>query len=66
MDNKPGKFEYVKLRSVRWRGRAMGAEALESYLGGRWSRGHGAEINLVDPTNGSVLATVSAPGRPAR
>ena len=40
----------------------MGAEALESYLGGRWSRGHGAEINLVDPTNGSVLATVSAPG----
>ncbi len=40
----------------------MGAEALESYLGGRWSRGHGAEINLVDPTNGSVLATVSASG----
>jgi 3,4-dehydroadipyl-CoA semialdehyde dehydrogenase len=39
----------------------MGAEALESYLGGSWSRGHGAEIELVDPTNGSVLATASAP-----
>jgi cell division protein FtsI/penicillin-binding protein 2 len=24
-------------------------------------RGHGAEIELVDPTNGSVLATASAP-----
>jgi hypothetical protein len=39
----------------------MGAEALESYLGGSWSRGHGAEFELVDPTNGSVLATASAP-----
>jgi hypothetical protein len=41
----------------------MGAEALESYLGGSWSRGHGAEIELVDPTNGSVLADVLAANR---
>jgi 3,4-dehydroadipyl-CoA semialdehyde dehydrogenase len=39
----------------------MRVEAPESYLGGKWSRGHGAEIELVDPTNGSVLATASAP-----
>jgi 3,4-dehydroadipyl-CoA semialdehyde dehydrogenase len=39
----------------------MGAEVLESYLGGSWSRGHGAEFELVDPTNGLVLATASAP-----
>ena len=43
-------------------GRAMRVEALESYLGGKWSRGQGAEIELVDPTNGSVLATASVPG----
>ncbi len=36
------------------------AEALESYLGGRWSRGQGVETELVDPTNGNVLGTVSA------
>jgi 3,4-dehydroadipyl-CoA semialdehyde dehydrogenase len=40
----------------------MAAEALESYLGGKWSRGDEAEIKLVDPTNGSLLATVSASG----
>ncbi len=40
----------------------MAAEALESYLGGKWSRGDGAEIELVDPTNGSLLATVGASG----
>ena len=40
----------------------MDAEALESYLGGSWSRGRSAEIELVDPTNGSVLATASARG----
>ena len=38
----------------------MAVEALESYLGGKWSRGDGAEIELVDPTNGSLLATASA------
>src|SRR6516162_9650261 len=40
----------------------MAAEALESYLSGKWSRGDGAEIELVDPTNGSLLAMVSASG----
>jgi 3,4-dehydroadipyl-CoA semialdehyde dehydrogenase len=40
----------------------MAVEALESYLGGKWSRGDGAEIELVDPTNGSLLATVGASG----
>jgi oxepin-CoA hydrolase / 3-oxo-5,6-dehydrosuberyl-CoA semialdehyde dehydrogenase len=40
----------------------MRVEALESYLGGKWSRGQGAEIELVDPTNGSLLATVGASG----
>jgi 3,4-dehydroadipyl-CoA semialdehyde dehydrogenase len=40
----------------------MCAEALQSYLGRRWSRGDGAEIELIDPTNGSLLATVGAPG----
>jgi hypothetical protein len=44
------------------RGRAMSAEALESYLGGKWSRGEGVETELVDPTNGTVLATASARG----
>src|SRR5207237_1347766 len=37
-------------------------EQLESYLGGRWSRGDGVETELTDPLNGSVLATVSARG----
>ena len=40
----------------------MAVEALESYLGGKWSRGDGAEVELVDPTNGSLLATVGASG----
>ncbi len=40
----------------------MSAEALESYLGGTWSRGQGVETELVDPTNGAVLATTSARG----
>ena len=40
----------------------MAARALESYLGGRWQRGQGVESELVDPTNGNVLATVSAKG----
>src|SRR2546425_10842217 len=37
-------------------------EQLESYLGGRWSRGDGVETELTDPVNGSGLATVSARG----
>src|SRR5437660_4336785 len=37
-------------------------EQLESYLGGRWSRGDGVETELTDPVNGSVLAAVSARG----
>jgi 3,4-dehydroadipyl-CoA semialdehyde dehydrogenase len=41
---------------------AMAAETLESYLGGQWSRGQGVETELVDPTNGTVLATASAKG----
>ena len=40
----------------------MGAEALESYLGGTWSRGQSTEIELVNPTDGSVLASVSTLG----
>ncbi len=40
----------------------MVAESLESYLGGHWSRGQGVESELIDPTNGTVLATVSAKG----
>src|SRR5262249_14737362 len=35
-------------------------EPLESYLGGRWSRGEGVETELVDPVHGVVLATASA------
>lgn len=35
-------------------------QSLESYLKGTWSRGDGIESELVDPTNGDVLATVSA------
>jgi 3,4-dehydroadipyl-CoA semialdehyde dehydrogenase len=37
-------------------------ETLESYLGGRWARGQGVETELVDPTNGNMLATASAKG----
>jgi 3,4-dehydroadipyl-CoA semialdehyde dehydrogenase len=37
-------------------------ESLESYLGGTWSRGQGVETELVDPTNGTLLATTSARG----
>lgn len=40
----------------------MAGESLESYLGGRWSRGQGVETELVDPTGGAVLATASAKG----
>src|SRR5215475_5045529 len=36
------------------------APPLESYLAGKWSRGPGTETELIDPTNGTVLATVSA------
>ncbi|MBI3704399.1 MAG: 3,4-dehydroadipyl-CoA semialdehyde dehydrogenase [Rhizobiales bacterium] len=37
-------------------------ESLESYLGGKWSRGQGVETELVDPTNGAVMATASGKG----
>jgi 3,4-dehydroadipyl-CoA semialdehyde dehydrogenase len=37
-------------------------EKLESYLCGQWSRGDGAETELVDPVTGAALATVSAGG----
>ena len=40
----------------------MTVETLESYLGGQWSRGQGVETELIDPTNGHVLATASAKG----
>ena len=40
----------------------MGADALESYFGGRWLRGEGVEMELVDPTNGASVATASARG----
>ena len=40
----------------------MSAETLESYLGGTWSRGQGVETELIDPTNGQVLASASAKG----
>ena len=40
----------------------MAAETLQSYLGGRWQRGAGVESELVDPTNGDVLASASAKG----
>jgi len=40
----------------------MSAESLESYLGGKWSRGQDVETELIDPTNGTVLATTSARG----
>src|SRR5947209_9003080 len=37
-------------------------EQLESYSCGKWSRGQGAESELVDPVSGAVLATASARG----
>src|SRR5262249_31767469 len=37
-------------------------EQLETHFGGRWTRGDGVETELVDPVNGSVLATASARG----
>jgi 3,4-dehydroadipyl-CoA semialdehyde dehydrogenase len=37
-------------------------EQLESHLHGRWSRGDGVESELVDPVDGTVLATASAHG----
>jgi 3,4-dehydroadipyl-CoA semialdehyde dehydrogenase len=37
-------------------------EHLESYLAGQWSRGEGVETSLVDPVDGTVLATASARG----
>ena len=36
------------------------APPLESYLAGKWFRGQGIETELIDPTNGTMLATVSA------
>ncbi len=38
------------------------SQSLESYLAGQWSRGQAIESELVDPTNGTPLATVSARG----
>jgi 3,4-dehydroadipyl-CoA semialdehyde dehydrogenase len=40
----------------------MSAEALESYLGGKWLRGQSVETELVNPTNYTALATTSARG----
>jgi 3,4-dehydroadipyl-CoA semialdehyde dehydrogenase len=37
-------------------------QSLESYLGGKWTRGSGVETELVNPVTGEVLATVSAKG----
>jgi 3,4-dehydroadipyl-CoA semialdehyde dehydrogenase len=37
-------------------------ESLESYLGGKWTRGGGVETELVNPVSGDVLATASARG----
>jgi 3,4-dehydroadipyl-CoA semialdehyde dehydrogenase len=37
-------------------------QALESYLSGAWRRGDGVETELVDPVNGTVLATASGRG----
>src|SRR5215203_3774915 len=37
-------------------------EPLESFLAGQWSRGQGVETSLVDPLDGTVLATASARG----
>lgn len=37
-------------------------QALESYLSGAWRRGEGVETELVDPVNGTVLATASGRG----
>jgi 3,4-dehydroadipyl-CoA semialdehyde dehydrogenase len=40
----------------------MVGESLESYLDGKWSRGQGVESELIDPSNGTLLATASARG----
>ena len=40
----------------------MPAQALESYLSGRWQPGEGVETRLYDPVRGDELATVSAKG----
>jgi len=40
----------------------MAVDNLESYLRGCWSRGQGTETELIDPTNGDILATASAKG----
>src|SRR5215510_10414438 len=37
-------------------------EQLESFLGGRWMPGDGVETELIDPVNGTALATASARG----
>jgi 3,4-dehydroadipyl-CoA semialdehyde dehydrogenase len=37
-------------------------ESLESYVGGKWTRGSGVETELVNPVTGEVLATASAKG----
>ena len=37
-------------------------ESLESYVGGKWTRGSGVETELVNPVTGEALATVSAKG----
>src|SRR5215218_704404 len=47
---------------VRCRLSPSAPEQLESYFGGRWSRGEGVETELVDPVRGDVLATASARG----
>ncbi len=40
----------------------MSVESLDSYLGGKWSLGQGVESELIDPSNGTLLATASARG----
>src|SRR5438105_3760537 len=37
-------------------------ERLESYLAGRWLSGDGVETELIDPVDGTILATASARG----
>ena len=36
------------------------AEKLESFICGQWAQADGVETELVDPVNGTVLATASA------
>jgi 3,4-dehydroadipyl-CoA semialdehyde dehydrogenase len=52
------------LRRIREKGEDIMAapQSLESYLGGKWTRGSGIETELVNPVSGEVLATVSAKG----